>query len=86
MVGFANNAFTHHAAPFTHTIGYAITGFLEAGLLLGEERYLRAARKAARALAKLQRSDGWLAGAYGRNWRPQGSYCCLTGVAQMTVN
>jgi hypothetical protein len=83
---FAGNAFTIGAAPFTHTIGYAIRGFLESGLLLGDERYLSAARKAARAIAKIQRSDGWLAGTYGRNWTPQASYCCLTGVAQMAVN
>jgi hypothetical protein len=83
---FACNAFTLGAAPFTHTIGYAISGFLESGLLLGDERYLRAARKAARAIAKIQRSDGGLAGTYCRNWSPQGSYCCLTGVAQMAVN
>ena len=83
---FASNAFTIAAAPFTHTIGYAIRGFLESGLLLGDERYLCAARKAARAIAKIQRSDGWLAGTYGRNWTPQASYCCLTGVAQMAIN
>jgi squalene-hopene cyclase-like protein len=83
---FASNAFTIGAAPFTHTIAYAISGFLESGLLLGDERYLCAARKAARAIAKIQRSDGWLAGTYGRNWTPQASYCCLTGVAQMAIN
>ena len=83
---FASNAFSTGAASFTHTIGYAIRGFLESGLLLGEERYLAAARKAACAIAKIQRSDGWLAGAYGRNWTPDGSYCCLTGVAQMAIN
>src|SRR5262249_4076610 len=53
---FACNAFTRGAAPFTHTIAYAISGFLESGLLLGDERYLSAARKAARAIAKIQRS------------------------------
>ncbi|HZU87842.1 MAG TPA: prenyltransferase/squalene oxidase repeat-containing protein [Stellaceae bacterium] len=82
---FANNAFTADAAPFTHTIAYAVAGFLHSGLLLGDERYLAAARKAARALAKLQRSDGWLAGAYGRNWVREASYCCLTGVAQTAI-
>jgi hypothetical protein len=83
---FSNNAFTAGASPFTHTIGYAISGFLESGLLLGDERYLCPARKAARAIAKIQRSDGWLAGTYGRRWMPRASYCCLTGVAQMAVN
>ena len=83
---FTNNAFTANAAPFTHTIAYAISGLLESGLLLNDDRYFGAARKAARALVKLQRSDGWLCGAYGRNWAPQGTYCCLTGVAQMAIN
>ena len=83
---FSNNAFTAGASPSTHTIGYAISGFLESGLLLGDERYLCAVREAARAIAKLQRGDGWLAGTYGPNWMPQASYCCLTGVAQMAVN
>jgi hypothetical protein len=83
---FASNAFTPNGAPYTHTIGYAISGFLESGLLLEDERYLYAARKAAQAIANIQRSDGWLAGTYGRNWTPQASYCCLTGVAQMAIN
>jgi hypothetical protein len=83
---FANNAFESNAPPFTHTIAYAIQGLLASSLLLGEERYLSAAGRAARALASVQRRDGWLAGTYGRNWVPQASYCCLTGLAQMAVN
>ena len=74
------------AAPFTHTIAYAIRGFLECGVLLDEERYLRAAQKAARAVAAVQRDDGWLAGTLDRDWRPSAGYCCLTGVAQMALN
>ena len=83
---FANNAFETDVPPFTHTIAYAIQGFLESSLLLGEERYLAAARSAAYALAKLQRGDGWLAGTYGQSWAPRASYSCLTGIAQMAVN
>ncbi len=83
---FANNAFTPERLPFTHTIAYAIRGFLECGVLLGEERYIAAAEKAARAVAKVQRQDGWLAGTYDANWRGAASYCCLTGVAQMGLN
>jgi hypothetical protein len=83
---FDNNAFTPGAAPFTHTIAYAIRGFLECGVLLGEERYLQAAEKAARALARAQRHNGWIAGAFGRDWDATARYCCLTGVAQMALN
>ena len=83
---FANNAFTRDREPFTHTIAYAIRGFLECGVLLGSERYVDAALRAARAVAGVQRADGWLAGTYGEDWVARVSYCCLTGVAQMSVN
>ena len=83
---FANNAFTPEREPFTHTIAYAIRGFLESGVLLKSERYVAAALRAAQAMAKVQRTDGWLAGTYGEGWRAGARYCCLTGVAQMSLN
>jgi len=83
---FANNAFSPNREPFTHTIAYAIRGFFECGVLLQSERYIDAAFKAARAMAKAQRSDGWLAGTYDQAWSPGVNYCCLTGVAQMSLN
>ncbi len=83
---FASNAFVPWRSPFTHTIAYAIRGFLESGVLLGEERYLNAALKAARGVAAEQRSDGWLAGTFRDGWVPDATYCCLTGVAQMSMN
>ena len=83
---FAANAFAPGRAPFTHTIAYAIRGFLESGVLLGDERYVTAALKAAVALVDAQRQDGWLAGTYDDDWLPTASYCCLTGVAQMSLN
>ena len=55
-------------------------------MLVGSERYLDAAIKAARPLARAQRADGWLAGTYDGAWQPGASYCCLTGVAQMSLN
>jgi hypothetical protein len=83
---FANNAFKPGREPFTHTIAYAIRGFLESGVLLKSERYIDAAIRAARAMAKVQRADGWLAGTYGEQWAASAKYCCLTGVAQMSLN
>lgn len=82
---FRTNAFTPTRDPFTHTIAYAIRGFIEVGALLGEERYLAAARRAARGLLERQRDDGWLAGTYGDEWRPSARYACVTGVAQMAL-
>jgi hypothetical protein len=83
---FATNAFVPWKSPFTHTIAYAIRGFLESGVLLGEERYLGAALKAGRGIAAVQRPDGWLAGTYRDGWVPDASYACLTGIAQMSLN
>jgi hypothetical protein len=83
---FANNAFLADRQPFTHTIAYAIRGFLESGVLLHNSRYIDAALRAARALANAQRADGWLAGTYDGQWAAGASYCCLTGVAQMSIN
>ena len=83
---FANNAFIPGRKPFTHTIAYAIRGFLESGVLLRSDRYMNAAIKAADAMAAVQRADGWLAGTYDEQWAPGATYCCLTGVAQMSLD
>ena len=83
---FACNAFTPERSPFTHTIAYAMRGFMESGVLLGEERYLQAAVRAACAMANVQRRDGWLAGTYKDGWVADAGYCCLTGLAQMSLN
>ncbi len=83
---FANNAFGPGQHPFTHTIAYAIRGLLESGVLLGEHRYLESAEKAARAVARAQRADGYIAGTLDRQWEPRARYACLTGLAQMSLN
>ncbi len=82
---FATNAFVPGRQPFTHTIAYAIRGFIEVGVLLDEARYLEAAEKAARGIMAAQRQDGWLAGTYSEGWTPQAAYACVTGVAQMAL-
>ena len=82
---FATNAFVPGRHPFTHTIAYAIRGFIEVGVLLGEQRYLQAAEAAARGVMAVQRDDGWLAGTYADAWVAHGSYACVTGVAQMAL-
>jgi hypothetical protein len=82
---FKTNAFTKNGLPFTHNIAYAIRGILESGLLLDNEEMIHAAIKAAKAQAAQQREDGWLSGTYADNWTPKASYCCLTGLAQMSI-
>ena len=84
---FATNGFTPegHAAPFTHTIAYAIRGLLESGLLLDDERYINAARRAAGAVAAVLPADGALPGTLDQQWQSDSYYVCLTGVAQMSM-
>lgn len=82
---FATNAFTPDRSPYTHTIAYAIRGILESGLLLDNQQFIDAAARAAQALARAQREDGWLAGTYGDGWMATASYCCLTGLAQSVL-
>jgi hypothetical protein len=83
---YATNAFVPERSPFTHTIAYAIRGFLECGVQLQETRYIDSALKAGRGIAKMQRQDGWLAGTYRDNWVADANYACLTGIAQMSLN
>lgn len=83
---YDTNAFEQGRSPFTHTIAYAIRGLLECGILLESDSFIQSAVKAGRAMAGVQRSDGWLAGTYDAQWRPQAGYCCLTGLAQTSLN
>jgi len=83
---YDTNAFVTGVAPFTHTIAYAVRGCLECGVLLDEPRFIDSALKAGRAMAKVQRQDGWLAGTYDKRWISRASYCCLTGLAQTSLN
>jgi len=83
---YATNAFVPERSPFTHTIAYAIRGFLECGVLLHESRYIDSALKAGRGIARMQRQDGWLAGTYRDGWVADAGYACLTGIAQMSLN
>jgi Pectic acid lyase len=84
---FSQNALKpkRNATPLTHTIAYATAGVLEAGLLLGEQRYVDAAVRAATALRERLEPDGFLAGEFDANWHPVGGWSCLTGTAQMSI-
>lgn len=82
---YRHNAFVPARDPFTHTIAYAIRGFLESAAILGDQRYLASAEKAAQALIARQGADGSLAGTYTDGWVATARYVCVTGVAQMAL-
>lgn len=81
-----NNCLTDNARPFTHTIAYAMRGFLEVGDFLNEERYVQAALSAAKALIPKQRVNGSWAGQFNSNWKKQCRWSCLTGNSQLAIN
>ncbi len=82
---FFDNCLDDPVHPLVHTIAYAVQGLLEAGLLLGEDRYIGGAVRTAETMAQLLRDDGALAGRYDENWRPTVSWSCLTGNMQMSI-
>lgn len=82
---FEHSSFVPNVPPFLHTIAYASQGLLEAGLRLKESKFIDAAERTCRAVLRQVREDGWISGAFDQDWRPAGSYSCLTGNAQMAV-
>jgi hypothetical protein len=71
--------------PLLHTLAYTMEGLVQSGLMLGEERFVVSARKAADALLARQRGDGSLAGRFDMNWRPVCRWSCLTGDVQTAL-
>jgi uncharacterized protein YyaL (SSP411 family) len=68
--------------PLLHTIAYTTRGLLEGGRVLGSDVATAAAIKAAEALAKQVKPDGFMAGRFNNEWSPAVKWACLTGQAQ----
>ena len=69
----------------THTIAYTIWGVLFMSHVLGHERGLSVARRAARAVARRVGVSKWLPGRLDEAWKGTTTYACLTGNAQMAL-
>ncbi len=82
---FEHCGFAAGEPPFTHTIAYTLEGLVEAGRLLGEPRYVAAARRGADAVFSHLAPDGFLPGRIDAAGRPRARYACLTGTAQMAL-
>jgi hypothetical protein len=83
--GFFREASFDDGPPVLHTIGYALQGTYEAGRLLGNERMVAAARRAADALVDAHTRDGPLRAYYNEAWMPVARSRCLTGLAQVAL-
>lgn len=82
---FEHCAFRPGVAPFTHTIAYALEGLLAAGLLLGEGRYVDAARRGAEAALRHVRPDGFVPGRIDSGGQSAAAYACLAGNCQLAA-
>jgi hypothetical protein len=74
-----------NSCHLTHTIGYSIEGILGIGIALGDQEFIDAAQKPARALISSQATGGSLAGRFDAQWRPSVRWSCLTGIAQIAI-
>lgn len=84
---FENAGFTNdnNKAPYTHTIAYTLRGLLEAGVLLGEDRYIDAVRRSVDGILAVMDASGMFQGTYDRNWKGDRRFSCLTGNAQISL-
>ena len=82
---FAHCAFRADGVPFTHNIAYAAEGLLEAGVLLREQWYVDAARRAADAALLHLRPDGFLPAQISVDGLARSTACCLTGNCQLAI-
>jgi hypothetical protein len=80
---FRHNYLIDGLPPITHNIAYVLDGLLELGLLLADDALIVASRRGAERLLEDWQTHGSLAGGYGRGWRPDRSFRCLTGDAQV---
>lgn len=71
--------------PLTHTLGYAVRGFLEGYRFQRHSRWLEAAQQAADGIRPAVHTDGYLAGRLDEHWRPAVPWACLTGSSQLAI-
>lgn len=82
---FQNNCLDYSHMPLTHTIGYALQGIFEVGVLAGRSDFIDAVRTTlAGALSTLQ-DNGLLRARLDSNWQPRAEHVCLTGSAQLSI-
>jgi hypothetical protein len=82
---FAHNCLARSDAPLTHTIGYALQGILEVGLLAKREDFVAAVQRTVQAIAERVQDNGYLPGTFYDDWEPASFSSCLTGSAQLAV-
>ena len=82
---FAHNCLQGSPTPHTHTVGYALQGILEVGVLAQREDFVNAARKGVDPLRALIDARGLLPGRVYSDWQAASFSSCLTGNAQIAA-
>jgi len=82
---FAHNCLSRSDAPLTHTIGYALQGILEVGVLSGRKDFIESVRRGVEPLLANITHNGFLPGCFYADWEPASFSSCLTGSAQIAV-
>jgi uncharacterized protein YyaL (SSP411 family) len=72
------------ADPYSHTYSYAIEGFLDSGILLNEDRWIKIAAKAAEPLLRVYLKNNFMPAIINKNWNKTERFTCLTGNAQIS--
>lgn len=75
----------NYPIPYTHTISYAVEGFLWSGLILRRSEYIQAALRGAYPLLKYFLNNNFLPGTFDEHWHSNDNYTCLTGNAQISL-
>jgi uncharacterized protein YyaL (SSP411 family) len=82
---FNNCCLNRPDAPLTHTLGYALQGLLELGVLSGREDLITSVERGVSPIIQNISPKGFLAGRFDAKWKPRVRYSCLTGSAQIAI-
>ncbi len=79
-------SFQDDEKPLTHTMAYTAEGLLQAGLLLGNDAYLNASERHARAaMESCERRGLFLPGYFSTGWKSSETFSCMPGNAQFAT-
>lgn len=82
---FRNNCLNYSHMPLTHTIGYALQGIFEVGVLSGRQDFIDATRETLAGALSPMHDNGYLAARLDQQWKPVAEHVCLTGSVQLAI-
>jgi len=82
---FKGNGFSSDPFAFNITIGYAIAGLLEAGILEGDNTWKDAALKAIIPIVNHVEQNGFLVGEFNEDFSSKASFACLPGSCLVAI-